>query len=373
MKKKSFGNVVNETVLTISNNLNDDRFKNNGIEFLAPDDRQAARDINRPIRQLYEDVENNYDILQTVSKIVLGDKKVGIVPDVLEEFNVENLVVDSFYHGNQPFLRIPTGALVINNLFERNEGNIPSFKRLNPKYSQEEVDDFKTNNYVIRDNNSAFVVNKPRVELFERELANHYNIDLAEQDNDISINYTTEDSKKGKYLKYDCYVTRTIVSEGLLTTKKIHVTVSPQDTNKVFNNVFEIVNRFYQTVNNYANKDGFYSLEETIPLKNVSSGKLMPDGNYTLFFKAGDSNENSVYSLSGNYGIALSSNQLLDSDIKLFTFDLKDGKISNKKCLVSKINRAELDIKNLNISNNYITVDEVAWHLCKDPDVANMI
>lgn len=364
MKNKTFGNIVKEPIFNNDNNLNEYRFRNNGIEFFAPDDKISARDFNRPIRQLYEDIENNYDAFQTISKIVLGDKKAGIVPDVLEEFNIDNLIVSNFYNRtNEKYLRIPTGALVVNNLFTRNEGKQPSFEDLEPKYLPSEGKDFETINFIQRDHNSAFVFNRPKVELFERELADHYNIDLSEQDNDISIDYTVKEQK----LYYRCFVTRTIYSDGELITKKIETT-EPTKNIKSYNTVFDITASMYRTVSNYVNKDGNYSLEEMIPLKNVANG------NYVLFFRAGDFDvKKSIYSISGDYGICLTNNKLKDTDIPLFSFKLENGTISEKKYLLKKINRAALDIKNLTVSNNYITVDEAMWHLCDDDDIANMI
>lgn len=101
MKNKTFGNIIESEPLYITtpqldehgeikyendkpvleNKKNYNRFHVNGIEFYNQEDKVSARDFNRPIRQLYEDTENIYDILQTISKIVLGDKKTSVIQD----------------------------------------------------------------------------------------------------------------------------------------------------------------------------------------------------------------------------------------------------------------------------------------------------
>lgn len=382
MKKKTFGNIIHEPILTEDNNQNDNRFRKNGMEFLTPDDRQAARDINRPIIQLYEDVEKNYDILQTISKMVLMDKTTGIIPGILEEFNVDNLIVSSFYNSNDYYLRIPTGAFIINrrrnpdlvtpttafDIYDTSIANNSANKALRNATkltvlwpSREETLDFDATNYVSRDNNSAFVINKPKVELFERELADHYCIDLAEQDNDISIDYSVSSKK----INYTCSVVRNVVNDDSLTTKKYTL-----DTNS---NVFDITNNFYKTIgNNYMSKDGYYSLEELIPIKNLTNG------NYTIFFRAGDysTTAKAVYSISGDYGICETTNfSKLNAytNVELFKITLKNNAITKKTLCLSNIDRSKLELKNLDIRNNYITVGGKAWHLCSDNQIKDLI
>lgn len=395
MKNKIFGDITNISSYNEDNTVNDDRFRNEGIEFFSESDRNSARANNRPLRQLYEDEENNYELLQTLSKMVFMDKESGIIPGICEEFNKNKLKV-GFFFGNrlEPYLRIPTGAFYVN--IRNARTTYPKTEivdDLKPKYSYKEEDDFNKSYYLNRDHDSAVVFNKPNVELFERELAKHYNVDLDEQTNDINVEYSIVDNE----IKYNCDFTRfkydSSNSQFVSTNQELTQTKNKQETTE-FDNVFELVSATINKISSYPEKDGLFSLEETIPLFTRNSLATTSDGSsvyeyvsgdYCLFYRMGDYHSNEEvyrYSLTGNFGICKKTDDtflLNNNDIKLFTFTLKRDSstkqytISNCVSLLPVLNRSSFDIKNLNVSNNYIGVDNVGWHLCYDSDISNMV
>ena len=64
-------------------------------ELLDKNDIISARNINRPIINLEENQETDYNLLQTLLKTVYGDRN-GILPDVQEEFIPETFQIGSF-------------------------------------------------------------------------------------------------------------------------------------------------------------------------------------------------------------------------------------------------------------------------------------
>lgn len=391
MKNKTFGDTSQEPIYlyeneqgTQQNYFNTNKYQKNGLELLEPSDRISSRALNRPLRQLFEDVEGNYEIIQTLSKIILGDKATGIIPDILEEYNPSKMVIGFF--NNEPYLRIPTGALLLN-LRARNEIT-NTIGDLNPLFINTEGNDFDLSNYITRDHNSVIVHTKPNVELYERELAQSASFDLSEQNNNININYSVDNNHN---LKYKCNITRTeydYSNNEIVTANKQILKAN----NTEYNNVFEITPDVLNYLNTYSDQNGFYSLEELIPLKKFNqSGKFK----FVVFYQIDDNvvdDDRCVYSLSGNFGIKKVENfneNLGNAKVlKMFnieiTFNPTASTISNravlgtKTLILDKINRSSLDVKNLTVSNNYITVGNrtngmTAWHLCEDIDIANMI
>ena len=101
MKYKSYENSAEE----FATGLN--------AELLSAKDNVSARSVNRPIINILENQESNYNLIQTLLKTVYGNTN-GIVPDVLENFAAETFEIGSFKNNSQNyFIRIPTGMLNI--------------------------------------------------------------------------------------------------------------------------------------------------------------------------------------------------------------------------------------------------------------------
>ena len=178
MKNKYFGNILYENL--------GDKIRNTGnwTEFYKASDKFSARTLNRPIRANYEDLESIYETLQNICKTLYGQKENGILPDVYEEMNSETLTEGHFFKKEETFIRIPTGAF-----FAKLDDEQAKYY----KTSYEESNQYSRDFYIDNDRNAALIFNRPNIELFERQLAEHFNIDLNDQDENIRLyceNYT---------------------------------------------------------------------------------------------------------------------------------------------------------------------------------------
>ena len=410
MKNKTFGNIIESEPLYITtpqldehgeikyennkpvleNKKNYNRFHVNGIEFYNQEDKVSARDFNRPIRQLYEDTENIYDILQTISKIVLGDKKTSVIPGLLEEFNPEELKIGKFFNlTSEQYIRIPTGAFIINKGDKpknTKENNNKFYKLYNePEYERK---------YVNRDRNSIFVYNRPNIEKFERELGEHFSIDLNEQSNSINVDYTIQDKKEGngKEILYTCNVIKTRYNVNNEEIEDIYTYVSKvsnKNIQKKFN-IFDLVTQSLESgaVSSFASKDGMYSLEEMIPINDLILNRFknasddITEKRCSIYYNM-DLNdfESDAISLTQNYSLIFEETGKLpkNSQIHLFDFVISYSKIfgtftiKEPELKLEILNRSVIDIKNINVSNNYITVDEENWFRCRSTDLADMV
>lgn len=384
MKRKSFGDVVKlDSYNGIQYNKN--KFNDRGVEFHTPDDRTSARAWNRPIRQLHEDFEANYEILQYICKFLIGDKSTGIIPDLYEEFSPENFKVGSYFNNKfEKYLRIPTGAIFINNVNRKKETTV-QVDDLKSKYGIFEEKDYLKSKYISRDGNSAIIINRPNLEVYERELADHFNVDLNEQFNNLKLDYTITDDKK---INYILEIARTIYDYNDHEIVDKTWQLKNTETNSyIFDNVFDMTSETaaqnnINRISTFVEKDGLFTLEETIPLFNKITastysylGEEKHDRKYILFYRMGDYHENPEhstinyqYSLSGNYGLAKENVALFDTDLPLFSMTVKYDQatgsgVSNVESLIGKIDRGTLEQKNLSVTNNFITVDKVAWHI----------
>lgn len=414
MKNKTFGNIIESEPLYITtpklnndgeieykgekpiyeNSKNFNRFHSNGIEFYNQEDKVSARDFNRPIRQLYEDTENIYDLLQTVSKIILGDKKTSIIPGLLEEFNPEELKVGKFFNlASEQYIRIPTGAFIINK--ESREQNT---KENNDEFYKIYDEPEYPKDYLKRDRNSIFVYNRPNLEKFERELGEHFNVDLNEQSNNINVDYIIKDKANGsKEILYTCDVTKTRYNVNNEEIEDTHTYVSKvisgnNQPQRQFN-IFDLVTQSLDNgaISSFVTKDGLYSLEEMIPLndkffiKNFENEtENIVEKNCKIYYNMDiNSFESDARSLSLNYSLIFDNSTNpkvpLDTQIHLFDLTIVYSKIfgtftiKNQKLVLDTLNRSVLDIKNINVSNNYITVDNEDWYRCRSTDLANMV
>ena len=93
---------------------NTDKLSGDMSEFYSPADKFSARNLNRPIFENFEDVENIYETLQNVCKTLYGQKQNGILPDVFEEMNPDKVIKGRYLNKNKVYIRIPTGAFFAN-------------------------------------------------------------------------------------------------------------------------------------------------------------------------------------------------------------------------------------------------------------------
>ena len=174
MKYKSYENSAEE----FATGLN--------AELLSAKDNVSARSVNRPIINILENQESNYNLIQTLLKTVYGNTN-GIIPDVLESFSPETFEIGSFKNDSKNyFIRIPTGMMLLSKLanedYSNNNSN-PFLKKGDYKYKDNIHKDC-----FLADNAHSFIIeNKPEINLYERELANLINLDLTDLTNDLRI------------------------------------------------------------------------------------------------------------------------------------------------------------------------------------------
>lgn len=158
MKTLKKGNTIKKT------NLGE-----NSIELFTGDDVISSYDLNRPIKNLFDNQIESKIFQETFLKSLYG-KQVGIFSNILEEFSSTNAKAFASYNSDYYF-RVPTGALL-----DRTSSTNPSSKS---DYTQ---DDFYSYGFL----------NKPNTSLMERQLASLINLDLTEDGNELSIDYNTK-------------------------------------------------------------------------------------------------------------------------------------------------------------------------------------
>lgn len=170
MKKISYGDTVKDTELDIFS-----------LECLESTDNLSANNINRTLQNLHEDIETNYNIFQNILKNVYGGKE-GILPNAYEEFQNPRLIIDQ---GNK-FLRIPFGVLNTRQYIESDYG-----KSYGLAYSGEESEKSAKkirNKYFINDGYDSYsIVNRPKLSVAKRQMADFINLDLSDLDNDVKL------------------------------------------------------------------------------------------------------------------------------------------------------------------------------------------
>lgn len=278
MKQRTFGNVIDDgTDLSAS-----------GTEFYKASDILSYATLNRAIENIFEDNENSYEILQNIVKALWGQNERGIIPDVFEEMDSSKLELNSIL--SEYFIRVPLGAFVI---------KLPDKFSNQYKYIVGESAQYDRNLFVDNDHNSFIVFNRPNINLFERQIADHLNINLNDEDNQVIVKYSFKDTNPNKVdqagldpnntdyenniIEYNsdrANIGKTIVyTADILTTKYEYKTVqsggtaietSVDDSNlniSLGSNIFETVNTLNNSLGNYLmKKDAKYSLEEIVPI-----------------------------------------------------------------------------------------------------------
>lgn len=391
MKNKYFGDSLDYFE---KNTTNEKYISGNNLELLKANDILSARTINRPTRQILEDSENSYQIIQNMLKTLYGQTKdetkedVKIIPDIYEEMNEKAIAVGRFNTDTEDwYLRIPTGAFI---------AKLPDKLANVYKYTFDEDNQYSRDFYISDDRDSAIIFNRPNIELFERQLASHFNINLNDQNNDIRVfveNYTdtisdinaeTESdqikksanlSKRIQKIRYYAEIDNTTYDYKNGITVGVNTTRIPIN-GSYCNNIFQLTNSIFEHYKNYlTNTDSYYSLEEVINISDCSSGDYSIYYNPTL-----ETNNSYLYSKTNRFVIIKDSDlNNLDNLIKLFSFSLSrqedtvdnDNRfiIRDQKAYFKKIDRTKLTIKNIELTN---TINKIVFeNVNKNYNISN--
>ena len=341
MKQKFFGNKIEEDDFIKdelgTEKINIKKLAANELEFYSPSDKFSARNLNRPILETYEDVENIYEVLQTVCKTLYGQNECGIIPDVFEELNPDYLKIGKYLDNSKRYIRIPSGVFT---------AKLSDEQAKYYKYTTEEDNQYSRDFFVDNDRNAITIFNKPNTDMFERQLAEHFNFNLNDQDNDIRLYYEIEtlkddlnllpinpsdseetkeynqhENNKRKYnlknrLKYYIEVSKTAYQYNpkengeTVIISKPEASRVPIDPNLYCANSFELINQFYNSFGNYlTKKDDMFSLEEVIEIPFNNNWK---SGKYIIFFnpetKKKVTDSQISYSFSNRFGLISAEN-----------------------------------------------------------------
>src|SRR5574344_698843 len=163
--------------LSYGDSIEDD-FNGLEAEMLVTNDKVSARDLNRPSLNLYENSEEIYNILQSAIKTIYGNKN-GIVSDVYEQLNTNHICIGSFGSLTK-YIRVPTGLALLSDINNEEVG-----KDSGTPY--ENGDLMTKSSYQADKFHSFSIMNRPNINLFERELASLINLDMTDLNNDIKV------------------------------------------------------------------------------------------------------------------------------------------------------------------------------------------
>lgn len=378
--------------------VNSDKLSGDLSEFYSPEDKFSARNLNRPIFENFEDVESIYELMQNVCKTLYGQKNNGILPDIFEEMDSSNLKIGRYLNKTKRYIRIPTGAFF---------AKLTDKQAKYYKYTKTEDNQYSRDFYIDNDHNAAVIFNRPNIELFERQLAEHFNINLNDQDNNIKLNYYFDEDKvndlnvdseraesvimdnntkkynRKRRIKYYIEVSKTNYTYKKTDSGITSITSEPaterlprlksQDPTSCF----DLITAFGNTYKNYLSKiDDYFSLEEVIEIPTSLNDNK---NNYIIFFDPNTleakTNENIIYSFSKRFGICSEKlfNSVFGEDdsavIRLYKLSIKipdinkngfSWYVNNKEgypefsvveSYLKKIDRTTFDIKNINVSN----------------------
>jgi hypothetical protein len=213
--------------------LKSENIGNESVELVVSNDAISDRAINRPIENLRTNIEESYAILQQLIKTVYGNK-IGIVPNVYENFDPARIQVGRFHNNGKYYIRVPFGLAflrtpdwdytrtningypVLNNQVGLDNGNLFNFKT-NTTNSYYLEQDNEAGTYTETINTEQFqkdffhsysIYNQPNTELYERELASLVYMDLNDMENDIKVSFKLADTQTGKKTIYQMKVDR---------------------------------------------------------------------------------------------------------------------------------------------------------------------
>lgn len=329
------------------------------LELLDCKDEVSARNTNRPIVNLYENQETNYNLIQTLLKSVYGNSQ-GIIPDVYEDFAPEDFAVGSFKNDTSNYyIRIPTGMFlgrkVTDNQYIHNtvDGN-PFSKPGEYNYK----DEIHKENF-LQDNLKSYILeNKPEINLYERELAKLIDLDLSDLTNDIKIGcdmipyaykiaildpqtglqmldssgspkFVVDDSSNVLYLAREGQGNYNIVGSvsetEAVTTIEYENKPNHEDPSGI--NVYTVVDGNYTVVKaengNYTNR-----IEDAIIITDTCGNKKYKTGYYIKTVRATSADDEIVYlpnkRENTSWKVCLPALNVGDADTNSYTITVKD-------------------------------------------------
>lgn len=319
--------------------------ENSKAELLTCDDIISARTINRPIRNLQENNEDNYQLLQSLLKSVYGNFS-GIVPNVYEEFS--NFSFKKFSGSNQTYLRIPTGLIYGRGNWDDDH----SYFTPEEKGYKDDLD-----KKLLTEDLSFSIFNRPNLNLFERNLAELIGLDLNDEDNNIKLNYKVVD-KKIQYSIDIRYDGKSISIPSQKRSIKDNEEVVEETGISFESNSVDLFNDFVDSFSDIitispANFPYYDSLEIFVPIFSdyVSS-------TYQLRYKFGDPIQaNDVLTdFTGHFYIPQQASSYANSLDSIKIADIKNGEITLALPILDqrliKTKRAELDTLLVNLRSD---------------------
>lgn len=256
--KKYYGNILQDsTYLT-----NPEKIGGNFTEFYNKNDYFSARTLNRPLLQLSQEKEAKEAYEKNIFNALYNGRTPAVISGYCEGMDISGLRLGKLINNKGRYIRIPTGIFTVKTA---------------------------TENYVY--------YNIPKIELFERQIADHFNIDLNDQDNEINVYYNVVNGQ----IQY----TAEIIETAFDYTNRGSTTVISNNT--ITKNIssstdmFSLVEKIYDELKNrIINKDDYFSLEEIIPIKKSWEGS----GEYIIFFNPNlVDNPNASFSYSKKFGM----------------------------------------------------------------------
>ena len=281
-------------------------FVNNNTEFFNSIDILSARTLNRPLLQMFDTEEALSEYLSSTIKTLYHKKGNCIIPGYLEDFN--NFKIGKI--NNKNYLRVPTGALLINE-------------------------------------KPVFI--KPNCEAFERALAAAYGFNLHEYSNNINVSYELKDgvleyTVTVTYLNFDNYFTDTITGRD----------------------VFEVLENFDNKFNKFKLQDVYIdnnSLELLLLIP-----ERFDNQNFNLYYNENHSNKFWLNDAHNSDDVCLcnvSSDRVITKELD--TLDLNEIEFDNlhinddneKYHLTLDESGLDIDVKscNINIKSNTTNLD----------------
>jgi len=317
----------------------------NSLELLESNDILSASTLNRPLLNLYEDLKDEHIAFQNIIKLLLQDKKTGYINGVLEGFNSRNVALfnaKNEKNENSYFIRIPTGCLVLNN------------------------DSLVTSDI----NNISVYVNSPKTSLFDRQVAEHFGIDLNDRANSVNTTYEINND----LLKYTCKITQNKITTNEENGNNI-VKVEPEEItygeNETIKYGYELVNKIASGIGgSYYNEIFDYALEEIIEI-----GNKIPTNNIYVYFNnknTYDSNDNTIINYSKSHNFFLDDNDQNTNGILVFEIDFNSDGIAVENKL-SPIDLNFLELKKILINNEMILDYNSKVKVKNDTSISDLI
>ena len=296
---------------------------NDNMELYSKNDIISDRTLNRPLLQL----ENEFEKHRTEAAAVLRNftNGEGIIKGYYENLNISKLKAGKLIKNNKMFLRIPLGVF-------------------NYKFN---------NDYKI-------YFNYPKVEIFERQLADHFNIDLHDQDGSLFVDCKTVDGET----KYTVNISNTVYDYGETETSATYISNSVETIKlpitDYYHDIFEIISGMKTKYESFLTKrDDLFSLEELIELKIDWAGS----DEYIVFFNP----YNSITESYIDFSSAIDYTNLpsdFDSAVASLGNDFTPEELNSYVLQNSIIEKEENDVKFIFFNDKfYILKNEQLYNL----------